>query len=119
MPLKLIEYRLDGQQQYLISYTQMYLRPPEIRFSQDTIGRTFGCYTSHPYRPIGETLYDIFTGKLTLTLLLEFLFAKEMTIGSPQTTEKRGKCTVIYVQETFYFDINKLSTINNGISVVV
>lgn len=41
----------------------MYLRPSEIRFSQDSIGRSFGGYTSHPGRPIGETLDDILRGK--------------------------------------------------------
>lgn len=36
----------------------MYLRPSNIRFSQDSVGRTSGCYTFNPNRPIGEMLDD-------------------------------------------------------------
>lgn len=36
----------------------MYLRPSEIRFSQDSAGRTAGCYTFNPYRLIGKMLDD-------------------------------------------------------------
>lgn len=57
--------------QYIESQTSdnswaMFLQPSEIRFSQDSIGNTFGRYTSHPYKPIGETLDDIISGSVTL-----------------------------------------------------
>lgn len=106
----------------------MYLRPSEIRFSQDSIGRSFGCYTSHPYRPIGETLDDIITGRINVNSIPRISVCKRnghwftadnRRLWVFQEAEKRGKCTEIYVQETFYIDINKITTINNGISVVV
>lgn len=106
----------------------MYLQPSEIRFSQDSIGRSFGCYTSHPYRPIGETLDDIITGRINVNSIPRISVCKRnghwftadnRRLWVFQEAEKRGKCTEIYVQETFYIDINKITTINNGISVVV
>lgn len=41
----------------------MFLKPSEIRFSQDSIGNSFGGYTSHPFRRIGQTLDDILSGR--------------------------------------------------------
>lgn len=106
----------------------MYLRPSEIRFSQDSVGRTFGNYTSHPYRPIGETLDDIITGKInvnsipTISVLKkdgQWFTADNRRLWVFQEAEKRGKCTEIYVRETSYINYNKFTTINNGISVEV
>lgn len=106
----------------------MYLRPSEIRFSQDSIGRTFGCYTSHPYRPIGDTLDDIITGKINVNSIPtisvckrngHWFTADNRRLWVFQEAEKRGKCTEIHVKETFYIDIYKMTTINNGISVDV
>uniref|UniRef100_A0A8W8N7S8 Uncharacterized protein n=1 Tax=Magallana gigas TaxID=29159 RepID=A0A8W8N7S8_MAGGI len=42
--------------------------PLEIGFSQDSIWCTFtfGRSTSHPYKPVGEILDDILTGKINV-----------------------------------------------------
>lgn len=100
----------------------MYLRPSEIRFSQDSIGRTFGCYTSHPYRPIGDTLDDIITGKINVNSIPtisvckrngHWFTADNRRLWVFQEAEKRGKCTEIHVKETFYIDINKINNKQN------
>lgn len=106
----------------------MYLRPSEIRFSQDSIGRSFGGYTSHPGRPIGETLDDILRGEINVSSIPRISVLKKdgqwcsadyRRLWVFQEAEKRGKCTEIYVQETSFINYNKFTTINNGISVYV
>lgn len=106
----------------------MYLRPSDIRFSQDSIGRTFGRCTSHPYKPIGETLDDILKGLINVNCIPGISVYKKdglwFTAGNRrlwvlQEAEKRGMCSEIYVRETFCIDYNKFTTINNGISVFV
>lgn len=47
----------------------MFLKPSEIRFSQDSIGNSFGGYTSHPFRRIGQT----YRAAVMLTPYLVFL----------------------------------------------
>lgn len=104
----------------------MYLRPSEIRFSQDSIELTFGRCTSHPYRPIGETLDDILKGLINVNCIPSISVYKKdglwFTAGNRrlwvlQEAEKREKCGEIYVRETSFIDYNKFTTINNGISV--
>lgn len=77
----------------------MYLRPSEIRFSHDSIGRTFGRYTPHPYRPIGETLDDILTGKINVNSIPtisvykkdgQWFTANNRRLWVLQEVEKRG-----------------------------
>lgn len=41
----------------------MFLKSSEIRFSQDSIGNSFGGYTSHPFRRIGQTLDAILSDR--------------------------------------------------------
>ncbi|XP_052679850.1 uncharacterized protein LOC128160549 [Crassostrea angulata] len=106
----------------------MYLRPLDICFSHDSIGRSFGRCTSHPYRPIGETLDDILTGKINVDSISsisvykknkKWFTADNRRLWVFQEAEKRGKCSEIYVRETLYIDNNKFTTKNNGVSVYV
>eukprot|EP00477_Mikrocytos_mackini_P002552 GAHX01002887.1.p1 GENE.GAHX01002887.1~~GAHX01002887.1.p1 ORF type:complete len:345 (+),score=37.46 GAHX01002887.1:299-1333(+) len=106
----------------------MYLRPSKICFSQDSIGCTFGRCTSHPYRPIGETLDDILTGRINVNSIPsisvynkngKWFTADNRRLWVFQEAEKRGKCSEIYVRETFYIVYNKFTTMNNGASVYV
>lgn len=106
----------------------MYLRPSEICFSQDSIGRTFGRCTFHAYRPIGETLDDILTGRINVNSIPnisvynkngKWFTADNRRLWVFQEAEKRGKCNKIYVRETPYIDYNKFTTRNEGDSVYV
>ena len=102
----------------------MYLRPSEIRFSQDSIGSTFGRSTSHPYRPIGNTLDDILNGHINVQSIPSISVVKQNGLWFTadnrrlwvfQEAEKRGKCDKIYVRESGY----KMTTMNDGVSVYV
>lgn len=106
----------------------MYLRPSEIRFSHDSIGRTFGRYTPHPYKPIGETLDDILTGKINVNSIPtisvykkdgQWFTANNRRLWVLQEVEKRGKCCEIYVSETTFVNLRIFTTTNNGVSVLV
>lgn len=106
----------------------MYLRPSEIRFSHDSIGRTFGRYTPHPYKPIGETLDDILTGKINVNSIPtisvykrdgQWFTANNRRLWVLQEAEKRGKCSEIYVSETTLVKFRNFTTTNNGVSVLV
>ena len=106
----------------------MYLRPSEIRFSQDSIGSTFGRCTSHPYRPIGETLDDILNGHINVHSIPSISVVKQNGLWFTadnrrlwvfQEAEKRGKCDKIYVRESGYINYNKMTTLNDGVSVYV
>ncbi|XP_062573728.1 uncharacterized protein LOC134235607 [Saccostrea cucullata] len=106
----------------------MYLKPLEIRFSQDSIGSTFGHYTSHPFRPIGNTLDDILSGRCNINSIPNISVIKRNGLWFTadnrrlwvfQEAEKRGKCSEIYVRETSYINYNKFTTVNNGVSIYV
>ena len=106
----------------------MYLRPSEIRFSQDSIGSTFGWRTPHPYKPIGETLDDILTGHINVQSIPSISVKKQSGLWFTadnrrlwvfQEAEKRGKCDKIYVRETGYISCSKMTTVNDGVSVYV
>lgn len=106
----------------------MYLRPSEIRFSHDSIGRTFGRYTPHPYKPIGETLDDILTGKINVNSIPtisvykkdgQWFTANNRRLWVLQEVEKRGKCCEIYVSETTFVNLRIFTTTNKGVSVLV
>ncbi|KAJ8317889.1 hypothetical protein KUTeg_002980 [Tegillarca granosa] len=56
------------------------LPPSEIRFTQDSIGTTFGRSTRHAFQPIGETLDDLLKGRCSI-----------YTIPSISVTWKKGK----------------------------
>ena len=108
--------------------SSLYLRPLEIRFSQNSIGSTFGRSTSHPNKPIGETLDDILTGHINVHSIPSISVVKQnglwFTADSRrlwvfQEAEKRGKCDKIYVRETCYISCSKMTTVNNGVSVYV
>lgn len=106
----------------------MYLRPSEIRFSQDSIGSTFGSYTSHPFKQIGETLDEILTGKINVNSIPSISVCKKdgkwftadnRRLWVLQEAEKLGKCREICVRETSYINYNKFTTVNNGLSVYI
>lgn len=106
----------------------MYMRPSEIRFSQDSIGSTFGRCTSHPNKQIGETLDEILTGKINVNSIPSISVCKKdgkcftadnRRLWVLQEAEKLGKCSEIFVRETFYINYNKFTTVNNGISVYI
>lgn len=106
----------------------MYLRPSEIRFNHDSIGRTFGRYTSHPYKPIGETLDDILTGKINVNSIPtisvykkdgQWFTAHNRRLWVLREVEKRGKCCEIYVSETTFVNFRNFTTTNNGVSSMV
>lgn len=117
--------------QYIESQTSdnswaMFLQPSEIRFSQDSIGNTFGRYTSHPYKPIGETLDDIISGSVTslpdisVTMINGLWYtADNRRLWVLQQAEQCGEIDDIYVSLTDEIDPNKLTTENHGISVKV
>lgn len=106
----------------------MYLQPSDICFSQDSIGSTFGRCTSHPFKPIGETLDDILTGTINVNSIPSISVCKKdgkwftadnRRLWVLQEAEKRGKCSEVYVQKTSYINYNKFTTVNNGTSVYV
>ncbi|XP_048781395.2 uncharacterized protein LOC125683899 [Ostrea edulis] len=106
----------------------MYLNPLEIRFSQDSIGSTFGRCTSHPFRPIGKTLDDILSGRCNVNSIPNisvmyknghWFTADNRRLWVFQEAEKRGKCGEIFVRETSYINYNKFTTMNNGESIDV
>ena len=108
--------------------SSLYLRPLEIRFSQDSIGSTFGRSTSHPNKPIGETLDDILTGHINVHSIPSISVVKQNGLWFTadnrrlwvfQEAEKRGKCDKIYVRESGYINYNKMTTVNDGVSVYV
>lgn len=94
----------------------MFLKPSEIRFSQDSIGNSFGGYTSHPFRRIGQTLDDILTGRCNADSIPRisvmnrnglWFTADNRRLWVFQQAEKRGKIEEIYVSVTFYINFNK------------
>lgn len=106
----------------------MFLKPSEIRFSQDSIGNSFGGYTSHPFRRIGQTLDDILTGRCNADSIPRisvmnrnglWFTADNRRLWVFQQAETRGKIEEIYVSVTFYINFNKFTTENNGMSVRV
>lgn len=106
----------------------MFLKPSEIRFSQDSVGNTFGGYTSHPFRCIGQTLDDILSGRCEVDSIPrisvmkrdgQWFTADNRRLWVFQQAEKRGKIEEIYVSVTFYISFNKFTTENNGMSVRV
>lgn len=91
---------------------------------QDSIGNTFGRYTSHPYKPIGETLDDIISGSVTslpdisVTMINGLWYtADNRRLWVLQQAEQCGEIDDIYVSLTDEIDPNKLTTENHGISV--
>lgn len=88
----------------------MYLRPSDIRFSQDSIGRTFGRCTSHPYKPIGETLDDILKGLINVNCIPGISVYKKMDYGLLLATEDcgcskkqgNGECVVRFMLERHF-----------------
>lgn len=106
----------------------MFLKPSEIRFSQDSIGNSFGGYTSHPFRRIGQTLDDILSGRCNVDSIPRisvmnrnglWFTADNRRLWVFQQAEKRGKIEEIYVSVTFYINFNKFTTENIGMSVRV
>lgn len=104
----------------------MFLQPSEIRFSQDSIGNTFGHYTNHPYKPIGETLDDIISGSVTslpdisVTKIKGFWYtADNRRLWVLQQAEQCGEIDDIYVSLIDKIKPNKFTTENDGISVEV
>lgn len=104
----------------------MFLQPSEIRFSQDSIGNTFGHYTNHPYKPIGETLDDILSGSVTslpdisVTLINGLWYtADSRRLWVLQQAEQCGEIDDIYVSLINKINPNKFTTENDGISVEV
>lgn len=78
----------------------MFLKPSEIRFSQDSIGNSFGGYTSHPFRRIGQTLDDILSGRCNVDSIPRisvmnrnglWFTADNRRLWVFQQAEKRGK----------------------------
>lgn len=106
----------------------MFLKPSEIRFSQDSIGNSFGGYTSHPFRRIGQTLDDILSRRCNVDSIPRisvmnrnglWFTADNRRLWVFQQAETRGKIEEIYVSVTFYINFNKFTTENNGMSVRV
>lgn len=106
----------------------MILRPSEIRFSQDSIGNTFGNYTLHRGIYIGQTLDDILSGHCNVQLIPSISVIKRngqwftsdnRRLWVFQEAEKRGKCDDIHAYETTYINFDKFTTCNEGRSVRV
>lgn len=106
----------------------MFLKPSEIRFSQDSIGNAFGNYTAHPCRLIGQTLDDILSGHCNVHSIPnisvmkrndQWYTADNRRLWVFQEVEKRGKCDGINVFQTSYINSNKFTTYNEGRSVRV
>lgn len=106
----------------------MELRPSEIRYSQDSIARNFGRSTGHPFRPIGQTLDDILSGRCNVNSIprISVIYRHDhwFTVDNRrlwvfQKAEERGKCDKIFVYETSFIDDEKFTTTNEGRSVVV
>lgn len=79
---------------------KMFMKPSEIRFSQDSIGYSFGGYMSHPFRRIGQTLDDILSGRCNVDSIPRisvmkrdrlWFIADNSRLWVFQEAEKRGK----------------------------
>jgi hypothetical protein len=101
----------------------MELKPSKIRYSQDSIARTFGKSTRHPSRLIGETRDDILTGQCNVNSIpaISVVFMRGHWFTSDnrrlwvfQKAEERGKCDKILVYEGYDIDDNKFTTTNEG-----
>lgn len=79
----------------------MFLKPSEIRFSQDSIGNSFGGYTSHPFRRIGQTLDDILSGCCNVDSIprISVMNRNGLYFNRPKNA---GKLRKFYVSVTFY-----------------
>lgn len=101
----------------------MELKPSKIRYSQDSIARTFGKSTRHPFRPIGQTLDDILSGQCNVNSIpaisVEFRGGHWFTADNRrlwvfQKAEERGRCDKISVNVVFGMDETKFTTTNEG-----
>lgn len=106
----------------------MYLRPSEIFYSQDSISNTFGLSTSHCYTYIGETLDDLINGSAKVTSIprISVIWWKGKWFTQDnrrlwvfKKAEVLGIITSIPVYETFGVNSIKFTTYNEGSCVRV
>ncbi|XP_045204471.2 uncharacterized protein LOC123557206 [Mercenaria mercenaria] len=106
----------------------MYLRPSEIFYSQDSINNVFDKQCNHRYKPIGETLDVICEGRCsvndipTITVVErdgKWTTADNRRLWVFRQLERLGKCEKIHVQKGYYIPSGKLTSFNGGESVSV
>ena len=102
----------------------MYLRPSEIRFSQDSISNKF----DYPNNSIGDTLDDLIKGQIRITDIPNisvknvdgnWVSADNRRLWVFKHLELFGKCETIQVIETRHIPPFKNSSKNDGLSVKI
>ncbi|XP_061192410.1 uncharacterized protein LOC133200646 [Saccostrea echinata] len=105
----------------------LYLKPSDIRYSQDSIGSHFGKGTIHSYKRIGETLDDLLLKRTTLdqipTITVSQLNGLTFTSDNRRLwvfkkLEELGECEEIEVRFG-YIQPSKFTTNSSGISIRV
>ncbi|XP_021362102.1 uncharacterized protein LOC110455953 [Mizuhopecten yessoensis] len=106
----------------------MYLRPSEIRFSQDSINNIFDKNSLHAYRRIGETLDALLKGQCNISDIPTIKVVNRngvwFTVDNRRLwvfrkLEELGKCTDIPVRQDYNIPSRKLTTVNEGRSITV
>ncbi|XP_060572130.1 uncharacterized protein LOC132730265 [Ruditapes philippinarum] len=106
----------------------MYLRPSNIRYSQDSINNVFDKRCNHSYKPIGETLDAICEGRCsvndipTISVVLcngNWVTADNRRLWVFRQLERLGKCDKVLVQKGYYIPDSKMTSENDGLTVCV
>ncbi|KAK3612469.1 hypothetical protein CHS0354_032085 [Potamilus streckersoni] len=106
----------------------LYLRPSEIRYSQDSINNVFDGKSTHRNKLIGETLDDLCEGICCLENIPsisvmkkngKWFSADNRRLWVFKHLERHGKCREIPVYETYFIPDRKFTTINEGESIRV
>ncbi|KAJ8318961.1 hypothetical protein KUTeg_004052 [Tegillarca granosa] len=105
--------------------TILSLPPSEIRYTQDSIGTTFGRSTRHAFQPIGETLDDLLKGRCSINTIPSISVtwkngkvysADNRRLWVFKKAEELGSCNSIPVREIddYYISSMKWTTVNDG-----
>ncbi|KAJ8317888.1 hypothetical protein KUTeg_002979, partial [Tegillarca granosa] len=103
--------------------TKLSLPPSEIRYTQESIGRTFGRCTNHAFKPIGETLDELLTGMCSVYSIPnisviwkngKYYSAENRRLWVFKKAEELGKCN-----KESYIPPFKWTTQNDGESLYV
>ncbi|KAJ8318960.1 hypothetical protein KUTeg_004051 [Tegillarca granosa] len=110
--------------------TILSLSPSEIRYTQDSIGTTFGRSTRHAFQPIGQTLDDLLKGRCSIYTIPSISVtwkngkvysADNRRLWIFKKAEELGSCNSIPVREIddYYISSMKWTTVNDGESLYV
>ncbi|KAJ8318159.1 hypothetical protein KUTeg_003250 [Tegillarca granosa] len=105
-----------------------YLKPSEIRYTQDSVSNTFGNYGSYANRLIGESLDDLLLGYCNVSdiptikvinINNAWYSADNRRLWVLKKAEELGKCTEIPVYSAYYLPDHKFTTESDGLEIRV